>query len=241
MKKVYSLISVFILLSGTLSAQLEISSFNATGSGYSTTVLTDYQCLGVNPANLGWTWNDNSMNIGFLESGISIYSQALTKKQIIGDLFNNDPHLSYSERQQAALDVAGKLTWAQGGITWIGFSYQHEKVGGFAISIRDRGLWNTVFNDKASDFLFLGYHDPYFDSLVVNGGDTIGYRKNPKWASEVYNGTYLHFLWYREYNFGYGRQIISKENFTWYGGIGVKYIAGYGSYQYLQDDAGLRN
>jgi len=239
MKRNYLLIAIFFLAGGLAHAQLEISSFNATGSGYSTSVLTDYQCLGINPANLGWTWNNNSMNLGFLEMGASIYSEALTKKQITGDLFNNEPHLSLAERQQAALNFADKLTWSQAGITWLGFSYQHEKIGGFAISIRDRELWHTIFNDKASDFLFLGYHDPYFDSLAFNGSDTIGYRKSPKWANEVYDGTHLQSIWYREYNFGYGRQIIEKENFTWYGGIGVRYIAGYGSYQYIQNGMDL--
>ncbi len=235
-------ILIVILWVACLSAfsQLEISSFNATGGGYSTTFLTDYQCLGINPANLGWTWDDHRFNIGFLETGMSIYSEPLTKKQVLGDLFSNEDHLSMADRQQAAKDFSNSLLWAQAGITWVGFSYQNEKIGGFAFSIRDRALWNTVLNDKAADFLFLGYNDPYFDSLAVTHGDTVGYSTNPKWASEVYNGSYLHFLWYREYNFGYGRIIVDKEDFKMYGGIGIKYLAGYGSYQYIQEGSDLR-
>ncbi len=240
MKKICFTLIGLLLASDVVLAQLEISSFNATGGGYSTTFLTDYQCLGVNPANLGWTWNDHRMNIGFLESAASIYSEPLTKKQVLGDLFNNETTLTMDERKQAASDFTDKLLWAQASITWFGFSFQHEKAGGFAISIRDRGLWNTVLNNKAADFLFLGYNDPYFDSLVTNPDGKVGYSTDPKWADEVYNGTYAHFIWYREYNFGYGRTIIEKEDFTWYGGIGLKYLTGYGSYQYIQNGKDLR-
>ena len=63
-----------------LSAQTELSSFTSTGSGYATSTINDYQSLGINPANLGWTRNDHSMNIGFFETALSIYSEALTKK-----------------------------------------------------------------------------------------------------------------------------------------------------------------
>jgi hypothetical protein len=137
MKKLY-LITISVLMVHISNAQLEISSFNAAGCGYSTTILTDYQCLGVNPANLGWTWNENSMNIGFLETGLSIYSEPLTKKQVLGDMFKGGDHLSLAERQQAAKDFANKLLWGQAGFTWLGFSYQHDKIGGFAFSIQCR-------------------------------------------------------------------------------------------------------
>lgn len=222
-----------------LTAQTEISAFTATGSGYSTSSITDYQCLGINPANLGWRWNSHAINLGFLETGLSVYSEAMTKKQVTDILFRDDATLTYAERQQAAKDFNGKLTWSSLGITWLGFSYQHEKIGGFAVSIRERAQWSTVFNENASNFLFLGFNDPYFDSLAVNLGDTTGYSTNPQWASDIYNGSNLQFIWYREYNFGYGRQIVNKENFTLYGGFAVKYIQAYGSFQYSQEGSDL--
>ncbi len=236
MKKIFTIILFFLSVSVGYS-QMEISAFNATGGGYSTTFLTDYQCIGVNPANLGWTWNENSMNLGVLETAIGIYSEPLTRKQVMGDLFNDNLTLTQEEKAAAAKDFENKLLWAQAGVTWLGFSYQHEKVGGFALSIRDRMVWSTFLNDTASAFLFQGYnYETYFDSIANVGTDSItGYSTDPQMASLVYQGTKLQSVWYREYSFGYGRKIMEKEDFTWYGGIALRYIAAYGGYQYLQN------
>jgi len=233
MKRSFTLLTL-MLFTMIGFAQMEISSYNATGGGYSTTFLSDYQCLGINPANLGWTWTKNSMNLGFMETAMGIYSEPLTRKQVLGDMFNEDINLTSAEKAQAAADFTDTRMWAQGGVTWLGFSYQHEKIGGFAISIRDRMLWNTVLNDTAANFLFQGYnYTPYFDSLANPGTDsTTGWSTHPDYAVNVYRGSNLHAVWYREYNFGYGRKIIEKDDFIWYGGIGIKYITGYGSFQY---------
>ncbi len=240
MKKIISIILFFFSVSLGYS-QMEISAYNATGGGYSTTFLTDYQCIGVNPANLGWTWNENSMNLGFLESAVGIYSEPLTRKQVWGDLFNDNISLDSAGKSLASSDFTNKLLWAQASVTWLGFSYQHEKIGGFAFTIRDRMVWSTYLNDTASSFLFEGYnYTTYFDSTANVGTDsTTGYSTDPRMASAVYKGSKLNALWYREYNFAYGRKIIEKENFTWYGGIALRYIAAYGGYQYLQDGSNV--
>ncbi|MCX6269849.1 MAG: DUF5723 family protein [Bacteroidetes bacterium] len=223
-----------------ISAQMDISAFNATGSGYSTAKLTDYQCLGINPANLGWSWSENSMNLGLVETGFSIHTQALTRKQVSHDLPSSSFQMTMEEREQAAANFSGKRFWAQAAVTWLGFSFQDDKAGGFAFSIRERFLWNTKFNLQAARFLFLGYRDPYFDSKMLEGSDSVGYASNPLPASTVYAGTNLQFIWYREYNLGYGRKIMNTRDFDWYGGIGLKYLTGYGSFQYLQDGSGLK-
>jgi len=236
MKKIFTAFLFFLSVSVGYS-QMEISAFNATGGGYSTTFLSDYQCIGINPANLGWTWNENSMNLGFMETALGIYSEPLSRSQVWKDLFNENINLDTLGKAVAAQDFSDKLLWAQAGVTWFGFSYQHEKIGGFAFTIRDRMLWSTTLNSNAANFLFQGYnYTPYFDSTANYGTDSVtGYSTNPQMASEVYAGTKLHALWYREYNFGYGRKIIEKENFTWYGGFAVRYIAAYGAYQYFED------
>ncbi|MFH1161032.1 MAG: DUF5723 family protein, partial [bacterium] len=94
---------------------------------------------------------------------------------------------------------------------------------------------------NGAKFLFEGYNEhynptPYFDTLYYPNTDSItGICTNPQYAVDVYRGTNLQSIWYREYNFGYGRKIMEKEDFIWYGGIGIKYIAGYGSYMYNQN------
>ena len=237
MKKILPLF-VFIFVSGFLSAQTEISSFNATGAGYSTTFLTDYQCLGVNPANLGWTRNQHSMNLGFFEFATSLYSEPLTKSEIYNDLIGNPITLDMDGKLQAADKFTDTRIFGSGNILWVGFSYQDEEIGGFAFSIRERGVWNSVLNDNAANFLYLGYNDPYFDSIGNVNGQTVGYSTNPQQASVVYKGTDQHFLLYREYNLGYGRKIIENEDIILYGGIGLKYLVGYAMTQYYQDESG---
>jgi hypothetical protein len=55
--------------------------FNTTGRAAATTFVTDYQAIGINPANLGWTWRhtDKHVAVGVAEGSYSLYSDALTR------------------------------------------------------------------------------------------------------------------------------------------------------------------
>jgi hypothetical protein len=101
-------------------------------------------------------------------------------------------------------------------------------------------MWNSNLNETSSEFLFFGYNAPYFDSLAVNfNGDTIGYATQAmKLVSELFEGTSLSLLWYREYSLGYGRNLFSAPDFTLYGGVGLKYIKGFGVFDYKYDNDG---
>ncbi len=55
----------------------------------------------------------------------------------------------------------------------------------------------------------------------------------------MYKGTRFEFIWYREYNLGYGRNIIKNDLIELYGGIGLKYLVGYGSLLYYQKESDL--
>ena len=233
MKKLL-LICVLAIVSTQLLAQTEISAFNATGAGYSTTYLTDYQCLGVNPANLGWTRNNHTMNIGFFEFSGSIYTEALTRSQVVNDMFDSNFKLDSVGKLDAAESFKDARLIGQGSVMGIGFSYQDEDIGGFAFSIRERLMWHSILNENGASYLFTGYNDPYFDSLAVENGETIGYSTNPGIASDIYRGSDNHMLMYREYNFGYGRKVLDKEDFKLYVGVGLKYLVGYGMTQYYQ-------
>ena len=174
MKKIYILFFALLCLT-TGYTQTALNVFDKTGQGYTTTAASDYECLGINPANLGWSWDNHMVNLGFLETGISIYTNALTKNQVTRDLFNNSIKLDSLGKANAASNFSNTRLWGQGGVTWLGLSVNIPKIGGFAISIRDR-LWNTVLNHAAAQFLFLGYNDKaYFDSTVIKNGDTTGF------------------------------------------------------------------
>jgi len=224
-----------------VSAQTEISSFTSTGSGYSTSTINDYQSLGINPANLGWTRNNQKMNLGFFEFAGSIFSESLTKSQIQNDLFGSS--FSFNDNITLKKDAATAFTnarmYALGSVMLVGFSYQDEDVGGFAFNIRQRFVWHSLLNDNAANYLFLGYNDPYFDSTAVENGDLVGYRKKASGisqANKLYEGSDQHMLLFTEFNLGYGRKVIKKENIVWYLGINLKYIMGQGMSRYYQED-----
>lgn len=228
-------ICMLLVTSTLINAQTEISAFNATGAGYSTSYLTDYQCLGINPANLGWTRNNNTMNIGFFEFAGSIYSQPLTRSQIVNDMFDSNFQLDSQGKLDAAQQFTDTRLIGIGSMMGIGFSYQDEEIGGFAFNIRERLNWQSILNDNGASYLFLGWNDPYFDEYEIQDGDTVaGMSSDPGLVSDIYKGTDNSMLLFREYNFGYGRKVFEKEDFTVYLGIGIKYLVGYGMTQYYQ-------
>lgn len=235
------LICVLVAISTLLSAQTEISAFNATGSGYSTSYLTDYQCLGVNPANLGWSRNNHTMNIGFFEIAASVYAEPLTRSQVVNDMFNGSFKLDMEGKEDAAAFFTDKRLMGIGSVMPVGFSYQDEKIGGIGFNVRQRFYWNSVLNDNSSTYLFLGFNDiDYFDSLEYNndGEQIAGYSTDPGIASLIYKGTQQNMTTYIEYNLGYGRNVLDKSDVKLYVGVNLKYLVGYGMTQYYQDDDG---
>lgn len=228
----------FLIFSTILPAQTEMNSFTSTGSGYATSTINDYQSLGINPANLGWKRNDHAMNIGFFEFGSSIFSEALTKKQIFNDLYGNPISLDYEGKENAADAFTDTRTIGRASALLVGFSYQDENIGGFAFNIRERFIWHSLLNENAADYLFLGYNDMYFDSTAFENGDEVGYSTDPQLATSLYDGSDNHMLMYTEFNFGYGRKIIKKDDIKWYMGINIKYLIGQAMARFYQNESG---
>jgi hypothetical protein len=237
MKILTILITSGLIVFQAAYSQTEISSFNATGGGYATTFLSDYQTLGVNPANLGWKRKDQTINFGLLEFCGSVYSESLKRNEIINDLFSSSVEFTLEDKQKAAELFIGARLIGMISLTHLGASYQDEKIGGIGFNIRERIYWHSIFNDNAASFLFLGYRDPYFDQKEVNDeGDTISaIATNMAFASGIYEGSDVNFFHIREFNFGYGRELFNlDEDIVWYGGLNFKYIQGYAGMQYYQ-------
>ncbi len=234
-KSVLILISiVFLFAIQDTYSQLDGGSFNSTGSGFSVVSLTDYQCLGVNPANLGWQRNNHTINLGFFEFGASIYSEPLTKKLVYSDLLGTGKDFTnQAQRSDAIRNFTNSQLLIQMSNDILGVSYQNEKIGGFAFSIRQKIFWNSTLNKQASEFLFEGYNAPYFDiDSITPNGDTVGISSNPDQASKLYNPTDISHVFYNEYILGYGRKLLDKEHFKFYAGIDIKLIQGYGILNY---------
>ena len=107
----------FLLLFATVFScfafgQAEMSVFGATGrGGVATTFVTDYQSLGINPANLGLVDKyDTKFSLGLAELGASVYSEALTRTEINNSILSRNPEsLSTAEKQEAARELVDRL------------------------------------------------------------------------------------------------------------------------------------
>lgn len=254
-----------LLMVTAVYGQNEYSAYTATGKGVSTTFLTDYHCLGINPANLGWKkFDEKSVTMGTSEFGLSIYSESLKKKDLrdnIGAVIRNKSldALTTEEKLAAAEGFASDFAF-NFDYNAFGFSYQNEKFGGIAVAVRSRATWNSSLNDRFSDLLFRGQTSSYFDSLLyVDGTDTTwiansgnistdsagnvigGEASFPLGLSELLDGSYLKFSLNREFHVGYGRQIVQiNDVLTLYAGVGAKYIQGIAMMDLTADEDGLQ-
>src|SRR5688572_30278163 len=92
------------------SSQYEFSTFTSTGRGGATTFATDYQCLGINPANLGWAFKfgDKHCALGGPEFSFSLHSMALAKPELRSllkeALSGKYESLTYDQKLNAAQD-----------------------------------------------------------------------------------------------------------------------------------------
>lgn len=238
----------FFFLSSSLYGQHEMSAFTSTGrAGVSTTFVTDYQSIGINPANLGLPskYEDKHISFGLFEFGSSVYSNALTKSQLNEVFSTFDSTLSWTQKREAAQLFTNSPFSFNTDVSYLGVAAQFDKVGGFAFGIRERMQFYSNFNSTVSDLLFQGYGSSYFDQLVVDFGthtDTVantqenleqyqgqilkGFTNAPQLLSTLFDGSKISMSWNREYNFSYGREVFKKDNLAVFAGVGLKYIQG---------------
>jgi len=228
-------------------AQTDMSVFSTTGRGAAMTFVTDYQAIGINPANLGWAgrWPKKKVFVGFAEASVSAYSEAFTRADLRASVLGNLTHLTYDEKIDAAKEIANTDFTLNVDAMSFGAAYRTDAFGGLGFQIKDHAQWNSNFNSVTSDLLFRGSTSSYFDQVVLANGDTIpntggfsqatidqiiqGIREDdPLTLSTLLEGTRISFNWYREYNMSYGRSIIHNDGLDLYAGVGVKYLAGIG-------------
>lgn len=248
MKK--TLLALSIGIGAVSFSQNEYIAYPATGKGVSSTFVTDYHCLGINPANLGWQSYDKSVTMGSSEFGLSIHSDSLAKQDLRDNIWGvvksgSLDTLTYQQKVDAANGFASNFAF-NWDYNMFGASYQNEKFGGIAISIRSRASWSSSFSTDFTDLLFQGRNSNYFDTLQYwNGTDTVnianyqnmrpdssgnvigGSASVPLPISQLVGDSYLRLSLNREYHIGYGRKILNVDSvFTLYGGVGFKFIQG---------------
>jgi len=243
--KRYIVFALVLLIGHTSFAQSEMSAFTATGrAGAATTFVTDYQAIGINPANLGWEGrNDKMISFSLLEGGYSVYSEALAKSDLAASFKKGNTKFTNDEKILAAQEFTEAGFTANIDLSWLAIAVQPgEDVGGFAFSVRERFQWYSEFSEELSEILFLGYNADYFTHLILTTGDTIlnstnlpqdtaaliqkGYSIAAQLFSDIMGDSRLSLSWYREYNFSYGRRIMSNDDISIYGGVGFKYLSG---------------
>lgn len=164
MKNIFNALLLFLIGSSAF-AQIEMSSYTATGrAGVSVTLLGDYQCQGINPANLAFKpeFKKRNICIGFGEFGFSLYSDALNLSGLYDGLFNPNRKLSRAEKQQAAKDFATKALTANMDFLYGGVSWQSDNgLFGLAFTIRERAQWYSKFSPLASEVMFKGFNAQY--------------------------------------------------------------------------------
>lgn len=203
-------------------AQNELSNFSATGrGGVVNTFATDYQALGVNPANLG---RSTGVKVAFtlMEAGAGVSSRTANRSIFNKFIFNTEKHFENdAERKEVAAAFTGKSAInIDGAVTLLGVSFYHPAAGGFALNTRYRMVGQADLGHDAADLLFRG-----------NNADVIkDHRVDKKYplASVALKDTRIQMSTVQEINFGYGREIYKGEGVELYGGVGIKYLRGIG-------------
>lgn len=261
MKK--SLLALILGTSLAASAQNEYIAYPATGKGVSSTFVTDYHCLGINPSALGWQQYDNKhVTMGTSEFGMSIYSESLAKQDLRDNIWGviksgSLDSMTYDQKLDAINGFASDFSFNYD-YNMFGASYQSEKFGGIAFSIRSRATWSSGFSQQFSGMLFQGKFSNYFDTLqYYNGTDTVnianyqnmsadssanvtgGTASAPLYLSQLVGDSYLRLSLNREYHIGYGRKLFSIDSaFTLYAGVGAKFIQGVAMMDMYTDENG---
>ena len=128
------LVTLLALCTGFVAqSQNEYIAYPATGKGVSSTFVTDYHCLGINPANLGWkAYDKKSVTMGSSEFGMSIYSESLAKQDLRDNIWGvvksgSLDSLSYDDKVAAAQGFASDFAF-NWDYNMFGASYQNENL-----------------------------------------------------------------------------------------------------------------
>lgn len=171
-----AIVAYLSLFFGTISwGQTEFSSFNLTGHGQATVFATDYQCLGINPANTSVKYGefDRRIAFGLGETAFSLHSGILAKRELMQNIFRNDfDQLDLSQQLDYAYQFSQENNAFDLDITNIGFSLNAGKIGSFAFVVKDRIDFYSQFGPKVSELIWLGRNaNDIFSELMVTFDD----------------------------------------------------------------------
>ena len=222
MKLSQHLLAAVLTLAATvpLRAQNELSNFTATGrGGVSTTFATDYQAIGINPANLGRS-GEAKVAFTVLEAGLGVSSQSLTRQQLRKFIYDTNERLTTADKLNLAKAfTSDNAANFNADVTTLALAVQVPTIGGIAISNRMRASGHVGLNKNAAEIIFLGKDAP----IYANTSPT-----NVPLVSEALDGTEMQFALLNEFNIAWGRRLVDLPQFRLSGGVGYRYIQGIG-------------
>ncbi|GAA4375639.1 DUF5723 family protein [Hymenobacter koreensis] len=222
------LLPALALSAGAAQAQNELSNFTATGrGGVATTFVSDYQSIGINPANLARIGGAKvAFSIG--EFGAGAGSQSLTRTQLNNLLYNTEQKLTPAEKQSlSASFTSDNALNANIDATTFGLSVAVPSIGTIAISNHQRVSTHVGLNKNAAELLFLGFNAP----IITNNFNPDGSPKNLATiplVSEALAGSELQVSWLNEFNLAYGTRVLDLPALQIMAGAGYRYIEGVG-------------
>ena len=200
MKKFLLFIALLFEISASCTAQIDLCLPVATAKGAAVTaVVNDWECIGINPSNLGWADN-HKFSFTILNVGLSVQSSALSYSMLRNLLLHPSDTFSTAQKHQFGqiLSNPNGLN-LYGDVNWAAFSFKIPKIGGFAMNLRDRVIAHVTLSPTAADILF-------------NGLNSQAYQDSTKTlASKISNelaGTNFSLYQYRELNLDWGRELF---------------------------------
>jgi outer membrane protein W len=211
-----------------VKAQTDGFLFNYMGMGAATAQATDYQAIGINPANLGFD-NDYGMALEIGSVGFSIFSESLLKDDL--KYFGPVPGEVLDVNQQAEYAVA----LAEDGIQMnaqlvpLALSFSMGKAGAIALSAALKVDQAFQLGGDASGLFFQGFnYEGYIDTVLIDDeGELYGVAYEPLSLSSLTEGTSLNFSMNSVLSLAWGRQWMNTEALKIYGGIGLNYTLSY--------------
>ncbi len=212
------LIILLIILIKPLYSQIDLGIPTITGKSGAFTILKDYECIGVNPSNLGWN-NNNRLSFSGAYISFTAQSKALNLPQLFNAVINPNKQFSEGDKYKYAQifnnDEGLNLSIVS---SWVDLSVSLGKFGGLAFNIRDRINFHIGCNEQFSDILFKGVK-----SELYNDPNIYNYK-----VSEVFSGSNLKLMHLRDFNIAYGLKVLTIKSLELYAGVGYRYIWGLG-------------
>ena len=136
-----------VMLTGlSASAQSERYAFTETGRGAVNAFVTDYQALGINPANLAFgNEYQKKYTLGLGQFFLSNYGEGFTRDELVDAIKGVDDVLPADEQFDAAQRFANTVLSLDASLLLMGFSVNTESAGNFAFSIGTRFSHFSIF------------------------------------------------------------------------------------------------